>query len=77
METYLLNFAFIPARAQINFTLTLDVTRSVPLSRAYIGDKERAHSQSMEVNLGMENCVVVHFNVKVSYIEKIEYFNFR
>ncbi|XP_075890475.1 integrin alpha-M-like isoform X2 [Nelusetta ayraudi] len=52
------------ARAQINFTFTLDITRSIPLSRAYIRDKERAHSQSVEVTLERPKCVVVNFNVK-------------
>lgn len=60
----------IPARAQINFTLKLDVTRSVQLSRAYIKNKERVHSQSVEVNLQTPKCVAVPFNVKVSYIEQ-------
>lgn len=64
-------FQSIPARARINYTLTLDITRSIFLSRAYIAEKERVKSGSIMLDLQQQKCVRVDFFVKVSYSTSI------
>ncbi|XP_061160677.1 integrin alpha-M-like [Syngnathus typhle] len=50
------------ARARVNYTLTLDVTRKVPNNRAYILEKIREKSGTVELDLA---AVPECFNIKV------------
>lgn len=56
----------LPARATINFTLTLDYTRKTPNNRAYIEEKQRTVTRSTDLNLGQQRCISVNFFVDVS-----------
>ncbi|KAM9837953.1 integrin alpha-M-like [Aulostomus maculatus] len=52
------------AAARINFTLTLDATRKVPNNRAFIKEKIREASGSLELNLDVNQCVKESFYVE-------------
>lgn len=56
----------LPARARINFTLTLDYTRKTPNNRAYIEEKQRTVTRSTNLNLEKQQCISVNFFVDVS-----------
>ncbi|XP_077594979.1 integrin alpha-M-like [Stigmatopora nigra] len=52
------------ARARVNYTLMLDVTRKVPSNRAYISEKNRETSRSMILDLERQQCFLVKFYIK-------------
>ncbi|XP_053269089.1 integrin alpha-M [Pleuronectes platessa] len=52
------------AGAKINYTLTLDATRKVPNNRAYINDKQRETTGSIEVDLRRPKCFPVKFFIQ-------------
>ncbi|XP_034426297.1 integrin alpha-M-like [Hippoglossus hippoglossus] len=52
------------AGAKINYTLTLDATRKVPNNRAYIKDKQREKTGSIEVDLQRPKCFPVKFFIQ-------------
>nr|XP_019964925.1 PREDICTED: integrin alpha-M-like [Paralichthys olivaceus] len=52
------------ARAKINYTLTLDATRKVPNNRAYISDKQREKTGSIDVDSRRQKCVNVKFFIE-------------
>lgn len=56
----------IPAQARINFTFTLDATRKVPFNRAYISEKNRVESRSINLDLQKPQCSDVNFFIVVS-----------
>uniref|UniRef100_A0A3B3I7N6 VWFA domain-containing protein n=1 Tax=Oryzias latipes TaxID=8090 RepID=A0A3B3I7N6_ORYLA len=45
-------FILLNSQAKITYTLTLDATRKLPNSRAYIAEKQRHQTSSLEVGLG-------------------------
>ncbi|XP_037836889.1 integrin alpha-M [Kryptolebias marmoratus] len=52
------------AQAQINYTLTLDATRSTPNNRAYIINKQRAQTGSVIIDLTEQMCNNVNFSIE-------------
>lgn len=52
------------ARAQINYTWTLDATRKPPNNRAEISKNLRETTGSASLELNKENCIVVDFIIK-------------
>ncbi|XP_037546808.1 integrin alpha-M-like [Nematolebias whitei] len=51
-------------QAQINYTLTLDATRSTPKNRAYISKDQRDQTESVVVDLTGQKCNRVAFFIK-------------
>uniref|UniRef100_A0A3Q3BIQ2 Integrin alpha-M-like n=1 Tax=Kryptolebias marmoratus TaxID=37003 RepID=A0A3Q3BIQ2_KRYMA len=51
-------------RAQINYTLTLDATRSTTNNRAYIDKDQRDQTGTVGVNLNRQTCRDVKFSIK-------------
>uniref|UniRef100_A0A8D3D6Z6 Integrin, alpha M (complement component 3 receptor 3 subunit) n=1 Tax=Scophthalmus maximus TaxID=52904 RepID=A0A8D3D6Z6_SCOMX len=54
------------AQARIDYTLILDATRKVPNNRAYISDKQRETTGSIDIQLGRQQCRKVKFSIEVS-----------
>ncbi|XP_035526888.1 integrin alpha-M-like isoform X2 [Morone saxatilis] len=54
----------IEAKAKINYTLTLDATRKAPNNRAYISEKQRVMTGSIDLDLQQQQCVSVKFFVE-------------
>uniref|UniRef100_A0A8D3C6G1 Integrin, alpha M (complement component 3 receptor 3 subunit) n=1 Tax=Scophthalmus maximus TaxID=52904 RepID=A0A8D3C6G1_SCOMX len=52
--------------ARIDYTLILDATRKVPNNRAYISDKQRETTGSIDIQLGRQQCRKVKFSIEVS-----------
>uniref|UniRef100_A0A3B3HP47 VWFA domain-containing protein n=1 Tax=Oryzias latipes TaxID=8090 RepID=A0A3B3HP47_ORYLA len=52
------------AQAKITYTLTLDATRKLPNSRAYIAEKQRHQTSSLEVGLGKAECQSIEFFIQ-------------
>lgn len=57
--------SFIPARAKISYTFTLDATRKVPNNRAYINTKQRETSDTKTISV-RQQCFSVEFFIAVS-----------
>ncbi|KAM9715734.1 integrin alpha-M-like [Menidia menidia] len=56
--------ALSTAKAQINYTLTLDATRKTPNNRAYISEKRREETGSFTVDSNGPKCRSVNFFIK-------------
>ncbi|XP_023805044.1 integrin alpha-M-like [Oryzias latipes] len=52
------------AEAKITYTLTLDATRKFPNSRAYIAEKQRHQTSSLEVGLRKDECHSIEFFIQ-------------
>ncbi|XP_044033536.1 integrin alpha-M-like [Siniperca chuatsi] len=52
------------AQARIKYTFTLDVTRKAPNNRAYITEKQREQTGSIDLDLTQKTCVRVKFFVE-------------
>ncbi|XP_074520014.1 integrin alpha-M-like [Halichoeres trimaculatus] len=52
------------AKANINFTFTLDATRKAPHNRAYISDKKQEESRSLTLTLQRPVCENIDFFIK-------------
>uniref|UniRef100_H2LPW4 VWFA domain-containing protein n=1 Tax=Oryzias latipes TaxID=8090 RepID=H2LPW4_ORYLA len=52
------------AKAKITYTLTLDATRKLPNSRAYIAEKQRHQTSSLDVGLGKTECHSIEFFIQ-------------
>ncbi|XP_051273640.1 integrin alpha-M isoform X2 [Dicentrarchus labrax] len=52
------------AKAKIDYTLTLDATRKAPNNRAYISDKQRVKTGSINLDLQKKQCFSVEFFVE-------------
>ncbi|KAF0025376.1 hypothetical protein F2P81_022257 [Scophthalmus maximus] len=52
------------AQARIDYTLILDATRKVPNNRAYISDKQRETTGSIDIQLGRQQCRKVKFSIE-------------
>uniref|UniRef100_A0A3P9L0V2 VWFA domain-containing protein n=1 Tax=Oryzias latipes TaxID=8090 RepID=A0A3P9L0V2_ORYLA len=52
------------AKAKITYTLTLDATRKLPNSRAYIAEKQRHQTSSLEVGLRKTECHSIEFFIQ-------------
>uniref|UniRef100_A0A8D3BPT1 Integrin, alpha M (complement component 3 receptor 3 subunit) n=1 Tax=Scophthalmus maximus TaxID=52904 RepID=A0A8D3BPT1_SCOMX len=50
--------------ARIDYTLILDATRKVPNNRAYISDKQRETTGSIDIQLGRQQCRKVKFSIE-------------
>uniref|UniRef100_A0A3P9MD47 VWFA domain-containing protein n=1 Tax=Oryzias latipes TaxID=8090 RepID=A0A3P9MD47_ORYLA len=51
-------------KAKITYTLTLDATRKLPNSRAYIAEKQRHQTSSLEVGLRKTECHSIEFFIQ-------------
>uniref|UniRef100_A0A3B3Y388 VWFA domain-containing protein n=1 Tax=Poecilia mexicana TaxID=48701 RepID=A0A3B3Y388_9TELE len=60
------NKTHLAARAQVNFTLTLDANRKIPNNRAEISKDVRHKSGSLNLNLNTKECTDVDFFIEVS-----------
>uniref|UniRef100_A0A3P9HYC5 VWFA domain-containing protein n=1 Tax=Oryzias latipes TaxID=8090 RepID=A0A3P9HYC5_ORYLA len=52
------------AEAKITYTITLDATRKLPNSRAYIAEKQRHQTSSLEVGLRKDECHSIEFFIQ-------------
>uniref|UniRef100_H2LQ41 VWFA domain-containing protein n=1 Tax=Oryzias latipes TaxID=8090 RepID=H2LQ41_ORYLA len=52
------------SEAKITYTLTLDATRKFPNSRAYIAEKQRHQTSSLEVGLRKDECHSIEFFIQ-------------
>uniref|UniRef100_A0A3P9MCR3 VWFA domain-containing protein n=1 Tax=Oryzias latipes TaxID=8090 RepID=A0A3P9MCR3_ORYLA len=52
------------SKAKITYTLTLDATRKLPNSRAYIAEKQRHQTSSLEVGLRKTECHSIEFFIQ-------------
>uniref|UniRef100_A0A3P9L0Q4 VWFA domain-containing protein n=1 Tax=Oryzias latipes TaxID=8090 RepID=A0A3P9L0Q4_ORYLA len=57
-------FTLIVSKAKITYTITLDATRKLPNSRAYIAEKQRHQTTSLEVGLGKAECHSIEFFIQ-------------